>query len=154
MMKYTCVALFSCWLLFCIGVNSECGKNEEWKCVQSCPPEKSCNTRDIGIGCTAVYRPCESTCVCKPGFIRNDNNECVTEDQCEICSRENEFYDCGTPCDNFCSTLTERNRTHCDVWSYRCVRKCYCKDGFARDDNRKCIPIAKCPGTPKYEDCD
>ncbi|PZC75812.1 hypothetical protein B5X24_HaOG205632 [Helicoverpa armigera] len=151
MMKYTCVALFSCCVLFVV-VNAECGKNEELGCVHSCPPQKSCSDRDIEIACPDEYTECEDTCVCKPGFIRNDNNDCITEDQCDKCTKENEFYDCGELCDNVCATLSERNRTHCDLWISRCVRQCYCKDGYARDENRNCIPIDKCPETPKYEE--
>ncbi|XP_063890554.1 uncharacterized protein LOC110378307 [Helicoverpa armigera] len=151
MMSFTHIAVFSCFVFFCVGLNSDCGSNEVFQCVQPCPPEKSCNNRDIGISCTQEIRPCVFTCVCKPGLIRNDKNECVTEDQCENCTRENEEYDCGELCDNVCATLSERNRTHCDLWNHRCVRKCFCKDGFARDDKWQCVPIDECPEPPKDE---
>uniref|UniRef100_A0A2A4J0T0 TIL domain-containing protein n=1 Tax=Heliothis virescens TaxID=7102 RepID=A0A2A4J0T0_HELVI len=151
MVKY-CVAVFSCCVLLCVGLSSECDENEELQCVHSCPHEVTCMTRDVDVGCPAVYSPCSLSCVCKPGYIRNDDDhKCVPEKQCEICQRENEYYDCSTPCDNVCATLNERNRTNCDVWHYKCNRKCYCKDGYARDSDRNCVPVDECPEMSKDE---
>uniref|UniRef100_A0A2A4JHY5 TIL domain-containing protein n=1 Tax=Heliothis virescens TaxID=7102 RepID=A0A2A4JHY5_HELVI len=150
MVKY-CVAVFSCCVLLCAGVNSECDENEEMQCVHSCPPQKTCRDRDIPVYCTRVFGPCTSRCVCKPGYIRNENNDCISEDQCEICEKENEFYDCDVPCDNVCESLTVRNRTNCDLYSYKCIRQCYCKDGYARDSDRNCVPIDECPEMPRDE---
>uniref|UniRef100_A0A2A4J0S7 TIL domain-containing protein n=1 Tax=Heliothis virescens TaxID=7102 RepID=A0A2A4J0S7_HELVI len=131
--------------VFVLVICTECGENEEIQCVHSCPPQRSCSNRDIGISCTQEYTLCSSTCVCKSGYIRDENYECVPEEQCEICTKENEFYDCGALCDNVCATLTTQNRTNCKLWNPRCVRKCYCKDGYARDDNKNCVPVEECP---------
>ncbi|KAL4707026.1 hypothetical protein ACJJTC_000453 [Scirpophaga incertulas] len=133
---------------------SPCGINEDRKCVQPCPPQKSCENRNAKYFCPAVIRPCKWTCVCKPGYLRNAIGECITEAQCNKCSKPNEFYSCGGACDNECSTLGKQNRTNCPIINIKCNPKCYCKDGFARDDKDNCIPVDKCKKKPEPLQCD
>ncbi|KAM7347814.1 venom serine protease inhibitor-like [Cochliomyia hominivorax] len=54
----------------------------------------------------------------------------------------NEFYtDCGNACQTECATLGDE----CLIRYIRCPDGCYCNEGYARDANRKCIPISQCP---------
>lgn len=57
------------------------------------------------------------------------------------CTRPNEQYECGSACDTDCATLGEP----CPIVNIRCNDSCYCKDGFARDSTKNCIPIEQCP---------
>lgn len=57
-------------------------QNEILDCVFPCPPEATCRNRGISFNCLDVLEPCRPNCVCKPGFYRNPNGECVTEVQC------------------------------------------------------------------------
>lgn len=50
----------------------------------------------------------------------------------------NEQFGCG-PCDTECTTLGKR----CGK-EKGCYPGCYCKPGFARDENKRCIHIDKC----------
>lgn len=62
----------------------------------------------------------------------------------------NEEYTCGSACDTECATLGQ----DCGIYSYACVSKCRCKEGFARDYRNVCIPTKYCPGNticPKNE---
>ncbi|CAH4008553.1 unnamed protein product [Pieris brassicae] len=60
---------------------------------------------------------------------------------------DDEFFFCGPECDNECSTLHEMNRTNCPILNIVCNEKCYCEDGYARDDEGQCIPIEECPSS-------
>lgn len=61
---------------------------------------------------------------------------------------ENEFYtDCGNSCQTLCSTLNKP----CLIRHIRCPDGCYCNEGYARDANRKCIPISECPKEQIFE---
>ncbi|XP_037934486.1 inducible metalloproteinase inhibitor protein-like [Teleopsis dalmanni] len=52
----------------------------------------------------------------------------------------NEFYTCGGACQTECATLGEP----CLIVNIKCNDACYCKEGYARDANGRCIPIKKC----------
>ncbi|CAK1553390.1 unnamed protein product [Leptosia nina] len=121
------------------------GHNEILDCVLPCPPQKTCKNRELKINCLDVIQPCRTQCVCKPGFLRNAKGDCVEEEGCVECPGNHEFFSCGPVCDNECSTLHERNRTKCPILNIMCNKKCYCKDGYARDKYGICIPIEECP---------
>ncbi|XP_050672953.1 inducible metalloproteinase inhibitor protein-like [Leptidea sinapis] len=141
--------LFCCVIFLfavqCYGDPMLCSMNEILDCVFECPPEKSCRNREIKFSCLDVITPCRPKCVCKKGYIRNSQNVCILEDYCEKCNGENEYYSCGPHCDNVCATLHEMNQTHCPIVNIRCNDKCYCREGYARNDQNECIPISECP---------
>ncbi|RVE51701.1 hypothetical protein evm_003673 [Chilo suppressalis] len=68
--------------------NSNCGPNEEKRCVQPCPPEKKCWTRDVRVTCIDLPQLCSEECVCSPGYYRNRRGTCVTEEECDITLRD------------------------------------------------------------------
>ncbi len=56
------------------------------------------------------------------------------------CNEINEEYQCGSACQTTCENIGQP----CPIVNIRCNDACYCKDGFARNKNGKCIPIDDC----------
>lgn len=54
-----------------------------------------------------------------------------------------EFRDCpeAHTCQTTCATLN-----YACVIQPTCTPACFCKAGFARDANNRCVPISRCPG--------
>lgn len=63
----------------------------------------------------------------------------------KVCSENEKYFDCGSSCDTECFRLNEP----CNIRHIRCPDGCYCVDGYARNDNRKCVPISECPPKSK-----
>ncbi|CAH2992004.1 unnamed protein product [Chilo suppressalis] len=126
-----------------------CGANEIRRCVKKCPPEKTCRNRNIKVACPLSLQPCKEKCVCAPGYYRNYLGTCITEKQCDMCNKKNEFYDCGSACDNECINIDKQNRTNCPIVNKVCNKKCYCDDGYARDESGNCIPVSQCNCQPQ-----
>ncbi|RVE49280.1 hypothetical protein evm_006074 [Chilo suppressalis] len=126
-----------------------CGANEIRRCVKKCPPEKTCRNRHIKVACPLSLQPCKEKCVCAPGYYRNYLGTCITEKQCDMCNKKNEFYDCGSACDNECINIDKQNRTNCPIVNIVCNKKCYCEDGYARDESGNCIPVSQCKCQPQ-----
>ncbi|XP_015930600.1 zonadhesin-like [Parasteatoda tepidariorum] len=118
-----------------ISCPAACGENEEFNsCGSACP-----------ANCRNRYPNCSKTCVqgcfCKPGFIRSSNNSCILPASCPIeCYDYEEFKECGSSCP---STCTDRNPT----CTSQCVRGCFCKAGYIKDSNGKCVLPSQCPQT-------
>ncbi|XP_052738671.1 inducible metalloproteinase inhibitor protein isoform X2 [Bicyclus anynana] len=115
-------------------------QNEIQRCVSECPPEKSCQNKDIKFSCLNNNKRCQIKCVCKEGFYRNYDDDCVPSEACDRCLALNEVFNCGSACDTTCATL---NQT-CPIKNIKCNEKCYCRQGYARNDNDVCIPINDC----------
>ncbi|KAL4707011.1 hypothetical protein ACJJTC_000438 [Scirpophaga incertulas] len=120
------------------------GFNEEVRCVQKCPPERTCRNRHIKYSCINDPDPCVNKCVCKNGYYRNAIGDCITGKQCDQCSKPNEYYSCGGACDNECKSIKYQNQTNCPIVNVMCNKQCYCDEGYARDDSGNCIPISEC----------
>lgn len=56
------------------------------------------------------------------------------------CNGGNEHYACGSHCDEECGRL---NQT-CPIINIKCVDRCYCDEGYARDNRCKCVPKEYC----------
>ncbi|CAD0198477.1 unnamed protein product [Chrysodeixis includens] len=147
------IVLFSCYTVLChevnnIGVDStsfdNCRADEEWRCIEACPGEHTCNDRYNRTICTDsdYLKPCLPMCICKhPKYLRAVNGTCITDEECDKlkCPGANEYPSCSLGCDVKCATLGEPN----------CVRQvcepgCFCDEGFARDADGNCIPIENC----------
>ncbi|PZC75811.1 hypothetical protein B5X24_HaOG205631 [Helicoverpa armigera] len=86
MMKYTCVALFFCCVLFCAGyhLDSRCSdKNEVYTHYKKdCPPD-TCISLVAKIKCNDS-EPYKKGCVCNSGYLRQDKNSpCIPFCMCE-----------------------------------------------------------------------
>ncbi|XP_017773877.1 PREDICTED: inducible metalloproteinase inhibitor protein-like [Nicrophorus vespilloides] len=56
------------------------------------------------------------------------------------CFRPNEKYACGSACQVTCATLGQT----CDIINKKCNDRCYCEEGYARDQTGSCVSIDKC----------
>ena len=118
----------------------ECGSNEVLSdCASPCGEPSCINPTNAGVICAAV---CITTCVCKPDFIRDRKGVCIPKSDCpkKKCQKNEIFSTCGNSC-------TEPS---CDLrYTYvpcpDCQVGCYCKKGYARDNNNECIRESKCP---------
>ncbi|XP_077285189.1 zonadhesin-like [Arctopsyche grandis] len=115
-----------------------CGPNQQISlCGDSC--RLTCGNKDEPLVCNTDCGP--PACACKAGFVRDWNENCIKPEECPTCSGPNEFFSCGLPCDTECATLGDE----CPNNSFKCVERCYCKNGFARNSKNVCIPIKDCP---------
>nr|WDD44669.1 zonadhesin 1 [Ephestia kuehniella] len=132
----------------------QCNKpNEEYVQCPDCSPG-TCES--IGKIYHCPFQPsdpskCTGACRCKSGYFYNKIGECIKKEECLQCKGEHEFFSCGPECDNVCATLDKQNRTNCPIINIQCNKKCYCEDGYARDENNTCIPIDQCK--PEPESC-
>nr|ADV40381.1 putative scavenger receptor cysteine-rich protein [Latrodectus hesperus] len=81
----------------------------------------------------------QSGCDCLPHFVRlTPGGPCEPIHKCPIskCGENEVFRECGPICER-CDSL--------DCRVINCEHKCYCKEGFKRDVNGKCIPMDECP---------
>ncbi|XP_039748920.1 inducible metalloproteinase inhibitor protein-like isoform X2 [Pararge aegeria] len=140
------VVLSVSFLVFLLASQSfgtlQCSRlNEIRECVRECPPEKSCKNKDIKFSCLHDdKKSCQLKCVCKEGFYRNYDGDCVSNQACDRCPALNEVFNCGSACDTTCATLNQR----CPILNIKCNEKCYCRRGYARNDKDICIPISEC----------
>lgn len=140
--------LFSCSL--CIGVvrvlaggdGRSCPKYEHYEeCAQS-PCQTTCET--FGQRCNIINKKCSSGCYCDEGYARDANYTCIRDNlfECERLKpgkckeRPNEVFACGSACQNECRTFGQP----CQIINKKCNELCYCKEGYARDDKKICIP--------------
>ncbi|XP_055677730.1 chymotrypsin inhibitor-like [Lutzomyia longipalpis] len=55
------------------------------------------------------------------------------------CGPNQVFKYCGNACDNYC------DGHDCGLRYFKCPDKCYCVDGYLRNNNEECIPKDQCP---------
>lgn len=60
------------------------------------------------------------------------------------CSGTNEYFSCGSACDNVCADLHKQNQTNCPIKNIICNDMCYCAKDYARNKNKICVPIGEC----------
>ncbi|CAH1644143.1 unnamed protein product [Spodoptera littoralis] len=126
-------------------VPMECGPNEIFnECVPECPPEKTCDTRKVGVACLAISIPCSSKCVCKEGYYRKTaGGECISDEECgPACGANEEYTECRNPCvDDSCAAMGSL-KPNC---TEPCEPGCACKEGFFRLYNYwPCFPRCYC----------
>lgn len=59
------------------------------------------------------------------------------------CPHYEQFIDCPNAhtCQRTCATLN-----YACLITPTCTPACFCKDGYARNENNRCVPISDCPG--------
>ncbi|XP_072941115.1 zonadhesin-like isoform X2 [Epargyreus clarus] len=133
-----------------------------YSCPPLCPSDDCKQATWSGECPISEYRgievECRPGCRCEKSYWRQ-NGTCVPFGQCGLdCSGPHEYYDCGSECDNVCADYPEKSKEKCPIVNIRCNDKCYCKDGYARNDRKICIPIKECPPrcnlpNEEYTDC-
>lgn len=90
--------------------------------------------------CYTVY---EAKCYCKDGYVRNEHGVCVdTKD----CTEEKEEQECGRN-EVFkskgydCKTCRNQGYVRCSLLK---KEKCYCKQGYVRNDYGQCVHPDEC----------
>jgi hypothetical protein len=135
----------------CYGTKNRCFCLSGYKRINNgnCISEDKCT----GCGPNEVYLKdyvkcsdqCDSSsckpynhdgCFCKPGYKRNDYNQCILESQCPVKCGINENYQLHQ---DSCSDL-------CDKSNCRPNYKdgCYCMSGYKRDQNGICAVESEC----------
>lgn len=137
--KNVCVSAAECDTCKECEIFDLSGKTE---CVNTCKePNKMANC--------VPERPIAG-CICRPGYLRNDNDECVLPNKCEAgCGGDPnaEWSECGDPCPITCDNKDDQIAciTICQSGA------CKCKEGFVRDYRGKCIIPNKCQKCGKNE---
>ncbi|XP_063389647.1 zonadhesin-like [Cydia fagiglandana] len=116
-------------------------RHEVPSCVYICPREPTCESRNWPH--TTCPPPtldqCLEKCVCDAGYIRNKlNGQCISTEQCDLCSGDNEYFECD------------------GEYAEDCDGHCYCSFGYARDKDGNCVYVypaspPKLPDPPKAE---
>ncbi|GFT45325.1 zonadhesin [Nephila pilipes] len=115
-----------------------CGENEEFlECGTACPT--NCSNRFHERVCAAV---CVKGCFCKKGFIRGPGGKCISPTLCPVVCKENEvFQQCGSACQRTCENLGKP----LGVCTLQCVKGCFCKPGYVRNQKGLCVLPNFCP---------
>ncbi|CAO1441024.1 unnamed protein product [Diamesa tonsa] len=137
-------------------------RNNEGKCIREkqCPPHSlslaACSGKnevfsDCGcndLTCDSRFKVCpivcRSGCYCAAGFVRNAENVCIAQAECQEtqCGEHEIFTNCGSGCgDLTCDNPTLEGRFCPAV----CRVGCACKPGFVRNNEGKCIREKQCP---------
>ncbi|XP_026328619.1 zonadhesin-like [Hyposmocoma kahamanoa] len=138
-----------------------CSVNEEFSnCTQAVCRNQYCSQVGKPVACPGVTAgSCETGCVCKEGYYRDQKGNCIPEKECPSQCPANERY---VQCP---STMCLPQR--CDQLGYpiacpspgpdgQCPGKpgCICDAGYVRNNEGKCVPQKECPscgGDPNAE---
>ncbi|XP_070494600.1 serine protease inhibitor swm-1-like [Chironomus tepperi] len=117
----------------------KCGRNEVFEACTTICDDRTCDNRR-GKACKDG---CEPRCLCKSGYVRDAKNKCIKTQDCPpLKCGVNETYE---PCNTFCGEPTCKRRTVHQCGGGPCTPRCNCKDGYVRNDDRKCIKTSECP---------
>ncbi|EYB92111.1 hypothetical protein Y032_0198g1639 [Ancylostoma ceylanicum] len=117
--------------------SQECEENEEFtecmpSCQMTCTGRRECSSTFAATMCTAG-------CVCKAGYRRNADGQCVKPRRCYLspgCKAYEEWSSCAN-CENKCDGSTRSCST--------CYSGCACIRGYSRSAMDRCIPTEDCP---------
>lgn len=138
-------------------------------CTRSCDILKA---QAIGrlYPCTEI---CLSGCWCKEGLYKDDNGNCVTQEQClaplystvsdqngqvvvpsrggdvstvqNQCPADKQYYGgCAPHCQNTCRVVRAPFTGESTPCTYICIRGCWCKEGLFEDDSGNCVTRDQC----------
>ncbi|XP_065158674.1 zonadhesin-like [Atheta coriaria] len=87
---------------------------------------------------------CGKGCVCKEGFVRNAQWECVPKNECLTCGPNATYTDSVDTCGRTCGTYNLRHLIQCEPPLP--VPGCNCNEGFVLNSNGQCVVIDDCTG--------
>lgn len=133
----------------------KCGENEISGCA-GC--EESCTTKPQI--CPAI---CKFGCVCQEGYVRQSDepgSPCILCEDCPeveeppTCGDNEEFNKCGSACPPICSDLRYPLPKLPKPCARICKVGCFCKKGFYRREDGKCVgPKKCCRNHERYKTC-
>ncbi|GFY51440.1 zonadhesin [Trichonephila inaurata madagascariensis] len=122
-----------------------------------CPPNEEvvecinfCNTCEDGATCYGEV--CLPGCDCLPGYLRNDEGECIPRGFCPlpeeeeshpVCPQNEHFDECSAHCQKNC-----RNYNQSIMCLAVCTSGCKCNKGLVRGPHNRCIRPEQCPAQP------
>ena len=113
--------------------NSCTGQNEVFdSCSHNC--EASCTNPNP----TCNPYSCVPACVCQPGFVRDQNGECIDPAACGNCGAHATWTSCGLECTATCEDPNP-------LCQSSCIPRCECDVGFLEDFDGNCVPTYQCP---------
>lgn len=144
----------------CDSGSSQCpDPNAEWLyCMRGKSCERTCKSPlNWKFLCEEESERCYGTCVCKPGYIQDNNKKCVPKSVCSItdhhCNGDHEvdrYCKKGKSCERTCEKPFNYKNI-CNGPSGNCNRVCVCDLDFVRNEKGKCIPKDNC--APSDPDC-
>nr|WHN38850.1 Zon4A-L [Andraca theae] len=126
---------------------SKCGQNEvPSDCINGGCDKRNCSQIGQPDICIDPIR-CISGCICREGYLRNNDGLCVPIDQCLPVCGKNEVY--STCIQSECRPMNCSQLGHslpCPrIDPKYCIKGCICENGYVKDDNdHVCIPKEKC----------
>ncbi|CAO1396939.1 unnamed protein product [Diamesa tonsa] len=138
----------------CVAIETCQNPNSTFNsCGTSC--EATCDNQNPMI-CPKI---CVAGCFCNKGFIKESSGICIKIEKCPIstckdpnsehntcgsscrCDDRNSYAnECGSACEASCKNPNPKGPCP-DV----CVRGCFCKPGFLKNDQGVCVPVEECP---------
>ncbi|KAJ2947537.1 hypothetical protein O0L34_g17325 [Tuta absoluta] len=127
----------------------ECTRpNEEWDPCPQCLAESCADAAAPQTGvCNTLIHNCEPKCVCKKGYFRNDNQTCVSKEECFKCKENERYVACKASCPtDFCPEDDNQDLIACDP-PLECTGGCICKLNYRLKsyEDPVCIPVEQCP---------
>ncbi|CAG4937198.1 unnamed protein product [Colias eurytheme] len=127
----------------------QCGVNEIYvnNTRADCQPQK-CSQLGYPLECEMLEdynNYAEPGCICKGGYLRDDNGQCIPAEKCPSCGGDpNAMKGCGVYC-NTCDTLRNGPRPCPRI----CVRNgCNCKKNYIFDETQsRCVLPQNCGRT-------
>ncbi|VVC96411.1 unnamed protein product [Leptidea sinapis] len=116
------------------------------KCPVTCPPQ-TCFSIIAKFKCAPEPSICKPSCRCKPGYYRNEINECISADDCQKCHGKNQYLDhcINSYCDSQSCENVGKTRTKCFLPRIPCRKGCRCQKGYYKKNNTgDCITPQQC----------
>ncbi|XP_077291696.1 zonadhesin-like [Arctopsyche grandis] len=123
-----------------------CKLNEIFESCSNPDCIDTCAEPDATTRCNRTTS-CSPGCVCRKGYLKESNGECVRPEQCKsLCKDPNEEYKrCGEVCPTTCENKDQGAR----ICPEFCAKfGCVCKSRYVRSWNRTCIKPEECPTCP------
>ncbi|CAF3150445.1 unnamed protein product [Rotaria sp. Silwood2] len=106
---------------------------------------------------------CDVGCFCKNGYVRASNeagSPCIKQEECgkandtSPCGENEEFLTCGSACPPTCKDWSYPLPKPAMACIAMCVTGCFCKEGFYRSKEGKCVRREQCCGNNEvFTDC-
>ncbi|XP_052750912.1 zonadhesin-like isoform X2 [Galleria mellonella] len=106
-----------------------------------CPPQ-TCDSVGKSYSCLASVEPLEGACVCRKGYLRNNDGVCIAEEDCSCGGDPNAVPGCGVNCGRLCSNYNKGPVACPEICK---LNGCDCRKGYVYDDNlQKCVLPKQC----------